>query len=222
MHTGSSNSAVDKARFQNELRRLVRWETAAEMAGKLDWCGEDSTSRNRQPPELGLWLGPPGHTEHLHMDGYSNIHFQLRGIKTWRLFPPRSNLCPVPVSSSLSRDGSQQHNFSTLTLEQARQVAPDMMTIVVKPGEAIFVPAGWWHHVQGASDDDSDGDRGIVASVNWFEPSSAVPWTRMLSWHFLRLHVGDWIGQCSELVRTSLLGQDVPVVEMPPAAYKTD
>jgi hypothetical protein len=54
----------------------------------------------------------------------------------------------------------------------------------------------------------------MVASVNWFEPSSAVPWTRMLSWHFLRLYFGDWIGRCNEFVRMSVLGQDPPVVEI--------
>merc|ERR1712166_347042 len=38
--------------------------------------------------DLTLWWGPGGHTEQLHYDCSANIHFQLRGSKVWRLFPP--------------------------------------------------------------------------------------------------------------------------------------
>ena len=33
--------------------------------------------------------------------------------------------------------------------------------VQLQPGEAVFIPTGWWHSVQGTG-------RGVTASVNWW------------------------------------------------------
>ena len=210
MFAGSTTDSSLKASFQNELRRICHVTKATKLAGHTAW-----SELSPKDSELCLWLGPPGHVEHLHMDGYSNIHFQLCGKKTWHLFPPSSKLSPAPILSSLSRDNHFQHNFSTLTLHEAMNVAP-VTTIVVRAGDAIHIPAGWWHQVE-SDVEETEGNSQYVASVNLFEPTTLIPWTRLLKWHFLRLHVGDWISHYCDLVHESVLRRHPGMVEMPPA-----
>jgi hypothetical protein len=96
--------------FQQALRRIVA-VGAVERALGLAWsCAPDC-------PPLTLWWGPPGHTEQLHYDGVSNVHFQLCGTKVWRLFPPHHDLCPVPCVDTGLHAG---HNFSRLALPERR------------------------------------------------------------------------------------------------------
>ncbi len=206
MHTGNEEDKEEKARFQTMLSQMCHMEAAVELAGMRSWLSGSS--------DLALWFGPPGHCEHLHMDAYSNIHFQLCGVKTWYLFPPHCDLSPVPLLSSVTSPGGAQINFSTLSLTEATKIAP-LTVIVVHPGEAIYVPAGWWHQVVSSSDGECS-EVPYVVSVNCFEPDSVVPWSRSVDWHFARLRVGDWLSSCNDYVRYSLLGHSPPTVEMPP------
>jgi hypothetical protein len=180
--------------FQASLRQLVGVEAAVLSLPCLRaWTSAPDANL------MSLWWGPGGHTEQLHYDGHANIHFQLRGSKTWRLFAPHHDLEPA---CCLRGQGSE-HNFSTLSLVHAQSGSPiacngcschsgaekkvraalrDEMCFTVHPGEAIYVPSGWWHQVSGHAD-----SADYTVSVNLFEPDSASPWDRRLLWHFFRL-----------------------------------
>lgn len=145
-----------------------------------------------------------GHVEHLHYDTASNLHFQLSGSKTWRLFPPHCALAPVScIDLSYSAPGGGA-NFSQVDLgipDFSR--LPDLQTtlqqeirLTVNPGEAIFVPRGWWHQVEG-------GDN-LTASANLFEPSSQVPLSFCLTWHYLRLRAADHTARMRDWVENKL------------------
>ena len=204
-------------KFQHDLKRLLSMATAQKTIG-LNWSAEEA--------KLSFWLCPPTHTEHLHYDGYSNLHFQLRGSKTWTLFPPNTNLLPVSICQSVFSPLGGQQNFSTLTMDMAksRSIEPPIV-IEVHAGECIYVPAGWWHEVRGGGggggggssggggDSGNEGEDEVewVCSVNWFEPSSSSTCRcRNVRWKFLRLLVGEWIDYVVDQCRTV-----VPTVELP-------
>jgi len=194
MYTGADPMASDAScfdRFQQGLRDLVQLETAEECLPRL------SLWRDR---DLAAWWGPPGHVEQLHYDRGANVHFQLRGSKTWRLFPPWSvDLRPNSILGS-----SPDFNFSTSLLpelggepaEPRATFLADEIVLTVHPGEAIFVPAGWWHQVSGHSQMSQD----YVFSVNLFEPRSQAPWQRHFLWHFFRLRAAMWIHSVRKVV----------------------
>jgi hypothetical protein len=97
-----------------------------------------------------LWVGPGGTVSTLHFDMYQNLFVQLAGRKRFLLVAPeQSARLYYP-----DRRFGMLANFSPLDVEKpdlerhplAREV--EALECVVEPGEMLFIPIGWWHHVR--------------------------------------------------------------------------
>jgi len=97
-----------------------------------------------------LWVGR-NITSRIHLDGLDNLLVVLQGSKTIHLYPPQdiTKLKPtpadrVPVESGL---GSYLLPGAKVVLDQQCQ----RYLAVLRAGDAIIIPAGWWHEVFTAS-----------------------------------------------------------------------
>ena len=100
------------------------------------------------------WLGTANTTTHLHTDDAENVLCQVAGHKLVRLFPPS---CDALVYKKHAGKGNGSVNaFSPIdcenvdddafpTFAEAREKG---VQVVVGPGEALFVPRGWWHYAR--------------------------------------------------------------------------
>jgi hypothetical protein len=118
-----------------------------------------------------LWLGPAGTVTPLHHDTSNILFCQLYGRKRWRMIAP----CELDLL-----DGARAM-YAGVDPE-----APDLSrypwwpTVLVKdeilaPGEALFVPVGWWHHVRALDVSISLAMNGLTVPnrYDWFVPASA-------------------------------------------------
>lgn len=91
-----------------------------------------------------LWFGGAGTVTPLHHDPVNVILAQVCGRKRFLLFPP----------SETSRLYNDVGVFSDVDCEQPdatrypRYRPAASIEVVLEPGEAIFLPVGWWHHVR--------------------------------------------------------------------------
>jgi hypothetical protein len=98
------------------------------------------------PPRF--WLGPSGTVTPLHCDYDDNIFAQLWGSKRVILSPPHHDEFLYPSEANAMLFGSK-FNPEAPDFEQfplARQAT--MIECIVNPGELLYVPAGWYHHVR--------------------------------------------------------------------------
>lgn len=155
---------------QNKLRStpLADSEDLAALGGRLGLDPEDRC--------FNLWLGPAGHREPLHYDPLDGTLIQMRGKKKLVLFPPTQlkNLYPFPLTRHIKHGLNIRSWFSQVDPESPNHEAfpnyhiaeQEKRVVLLGPGEAIFLPSGWWHEVT-AVDEGSEED-GYVASVNHF------------------------------------------------------
>lgn len=99
-----------------------------------------------------VWLANTLRTQ-THFDTFSNIACHVSGEKTFTLFAPDQvgNLYPGPIEatpagvpiSMVELDDPDFERFPRfrLALEAAVQAK-------LEPGDALYIPAMWWHHVQ--------------------------------------------------------------------------
>lgn len=90
------------------------------------------------PKGASLWMGPAGTITRLHHDFVSLLACHVRGRKRWRLVPPTERALLDRVARS----------HTTLDPELDPLEGVLVKDFVVEPGEALFVPVGWWHHVR--------------------------------------------------------------------------
>jgi lysine-specific demethylase 8/hypoxia-inducible factor 1-alpha inhibitor (HIF hydroxylase) len=127
----------------------------------------EQTCRLRPITDLNLWLGPGGHTEPLHIDLGHGTLMQLHGSKRVALFPPSqmANVYPFPFGAAIPPSFSQVDtaNPDNAVFPNYREAERHRTELVLSPGEALFIPAMWWHEVTALGDD-------YVCSVNrfWF------------------------------------------------------
>lgn len=94
-----------------------------------------------------LWFGPPGTITPLHHDMTNNFMAQIVGKKMVRMIAPDYH--PYLYNSF--------HCFSHVDLDQPdldkypmfREVV--VHDVEIGPGDLLFLPIGWWHHVRGLS-----------------------------------------------------------------------
>jgi hypothetical protein len=91
-----------------------------------------------------LWMGPSGTVTPLHHDTCALIHLQIQGSKLWRFISP----------FEYGNVYNHKHVFSPVDIfnvdydKYPLMKNVQFMDVVVNPGEAIFLPMGWWHGVK--------------------------------------------------------------------------
>lgn len=114
---------------------------------------ENRLSNEEVGASVRLWIGNQT-TVAAHYDAMDNIACVCAGRRRFTLFPPEQigNLYvgPVdftPAGQSVSLVDLDDPDYARFPkFRDAEQFA---QTAVLEPGDAIFIPALWWHHVRG-------------------------------------------------------------------------
>ncbi len=100
------------------------------------------------PSERGrmfFWLGPAGTVTPVHHDLTNNFMAQVVGRKRIQLISP-SHL-PLLYNDFHCYSAVDLDNIDTDRYPQFRDVRIE--EVILEPGELLFLPVGWWHHVVG-------------------------------------------------------------------------
>lgn len=90
-----------------------------------------------------LWVGPKGTITPLHHDENFIIHAQITGRKKWKLISPLHFPDVYNNLAVFSKVDIENIDYEAFPL--MRNV--NVLEVIVEPGEAIFIPLGWWHGV---------------------------------------------------------------------------
>ncbi|WP_374389978.1 cupin-like domain-containing protein [Sandaracinobacter sp.] len=101
------------------------------------------------PSHLGdgfFWMGPKGTVTPWHHDLTQNLLVNMAGRKRVAMVSP----------AETHRMRNHRHCFSRFGADAAlSEVAeaerPRILTVEIGPGDILFIPVGWWHHVTGLS-----------------------------------------------------------------------
>lgn len=113
----------------------------------LDFAAQDVHA----PPSI--WIGNRV-TASCHYDAPNNIACCAVGSRRFTLFPPEqiANLYPGPLEPTPGGQVVSVVDFSAPDFERYprfREALAVGQSAVLEPGDAIFIPSMWWHHVQG-------------------------------------------------------------------------
>lgn len=103
-----------------------------------------------------IWLGNRVITP-AHIDESHNIACVVSGQRLFTLFPPEQGdnlyLGPrdlTPTGSPISLVDFAQPDFESFP--NFRTALAHAQVALLEPGDALYIPTGWWHHVQSLSD----------------------------------------------------------------------
>ena len=133
---------------ETPLARVLRQS----MEQLADSCGM------RRATDMGLWLGPTGHTEPLHWDSAEGTVLMLHGAKKVTLIPPKQaeNLYPFPLFDSPAAPWISQVYLDKpdyVTFPKLRQALDEKIELTLEKGQILYIPALWWHELSSAGDD---------------------------------------------------------------------
>ena len=137
-NAGASNDFYMTANNDSRNREALK-ELWDDIGALPDYLNEDNARQGF------FWFGPQGTITPFHHDLTNNFMMQIVGRKQVRLMAPCES----------SRVYNHRHCFTDV---DARNVDlkrfPAMADVpvidcVLEPGEILFLPVGWWHHVEG-------------------------------------------------------------------------
>ncbi|MBU1287072.1 MAG: cupin-like domain-containing protein [Alphaproteobacteria bacterium] len=108
------------------------------------------------PPVVSVWIGNRT-TATAHYDMSNNMACCIVGERRFTLFPPEqiANLYPGPLEPTPGGQVVSMVDFQNPDFKQHPRFADALRNAEVadlEPGDVLFYPALWWHHVEALSD----------------------------------------------------------------------
>lgn len=91
-----------------------------------------------------LWLGPRGTVTPLHHDVVNILFVQLYGRKRFVIAPPDHTPLVYNRRGVFSDLDPEQPDLTSYPLAAQAK----FRSVILEPGDAMFLPVGWWHHVR--------------------------------------------------------------------------
>lgn len=91
-----------------------------------------------------IWYGPKGNYTPLHHDETNNMFLQVYGRKRFFLVPPMQTPYLYNQTAVFSPVDMRKIDIGKYPL--ANQATP--IELVLRPGDTLFIPLGWWHQVE--------------------------------------------------------------------------
>ena len=91
-----------------------------------------------------LWFGPAGTVTPLHQDALNVLLTQVAGSKLVTLIPSFELPLIYNHIGVYSEVDLESPDYARYPLFQQTS----RMQVVLEPGQALFIPVGWWHHVR--------------------------------------------------------------------------
>ena len=140
----------------------------------------NSYAANTTASKRQVWVGCRRHAgSHVHFDHSHNIITQLVGRKRFILSPPtewdKFNDSPrlsrfVSFSTRNFTRHRQQHHHH----HQQHQQIQKSMDVILQPGDTLYIPPFWWHHVIAMDD-------GLTIGTNTFQHDPRIQLPTLLS-----------------------------------------
>ena len=108
---------------------------------------------NPSRSSVNVWIGQPHVIAHCHYDGYHNFYAQFFGTKKFTLFRPTNwpGLYPYPFLHP-SHAQAQVNLSERMEVERFPLVhSVEAVEIVLHPGDLLYIPPLWFHHVESMS-----------------------------------------------------------------------
>mmetsp|Transcript_8956 Transcript_8956/g.17467 ORF Transcript_8956/g.17467 Transcript_8956/m.17467 type:complete len:581 (+) Transcript_8956:107-1849(+) len=138
----------------------------------VDEDGQERVGRE-QRGYPSVWLGGRGSATQAHYDVMHNSFVQLSGFKRFKLWPPTAHF-----ALKVYPDAHPRARKARVAIPSAGEpplavpaVQAPFLDVVLAPGDALFVPAFWFHHVQvveSTPDQVESEDGGLSVSINVF------------------------------------------------------
>jgi ribosomal protein L16 Arg81 hydroxylase len=96
------------------------------------------------PDATSLWIGPAGTVTPLHHDTTNILFCQIHGRKRVELISPQETVLFAEPHYGFYSEVSLEHIDASSSPALQQMV---VKTAIVGPGDALFIPAGWWHRV---------------------------------------------------------------------------
>ncbi|MCG8599077.1 MAG: cupin-like domain-containing protein [Verrucomicrobiales bacterium] len=121
-------------------------ELFSEITDSSDWMPAFMDKQNVERKAF-LWIGPKGTTTPLHHDLTNNLLLQVRGEKLVFLFPPCHYFRSYNDFHCYSDFDCESPDFDRFP--QAKGI--NIRKCVLREGQMLFLPVGWWHQVKSLS-----------------------------------------------------------------------
>lgn len=122
-----------------------------------------------------VFIGGKNSRTHLHAAAEPNLFTQVYGQKHWVLYPPEYDaLLRPPVKRNPYFHSTFNPDAPDLTAYPAMAYV-DYYTCLLEPGDVLFNPASWWHHINNPTGSIGVGFRWFPAGHVW-----KMDWTQTL------------------------------------------
>ena len=133
-------------------------------------CPLPAALEGRAVARRSLWISSSGARSPLHYDLPNVLLCQLRGRKRVWLYSPEHHDRMRPLGSTFPALQAQSR-IARAARSELHDVAG--MQVDLGPGDAVYMPSGWWHEVESFADGDALGC--ISVGLNWPSIADALP-----------------------------------------------
>lgn len=99
--------------------------------------------------DITAWIGPANTISGFHADTANNVYAQIRGKKMFIISSTKFNKTMYPSKKHIYGAVASDvdiNNFNSNKFPEFKN--NEFKSVVLEPGDVLFVPQNWWHYVQ--------------------------------------------------------------------------